>query len=180
MNASVDLLAEHGLTLLAGATGLMAVACLAVVAQSAPIHRQRIAEASILTLLVWLVVALIPLPRVSLASLAVVLWANGPGEAVARPSTALKDAAQKDGSAADPFAADPFAVDLFAADPFAAAVDGPATLREPERVFPSDTNDSRVTTAPEVAVPPPVETPRAANTPPRAERESAPPWGGKR
>jgi hypothetical protein len=63
INAAVDFLVAHGPTILTGGTLLLAAGALATVAQRSPATRQRAAEMTILGLVVWLVLACVPLPR---------------------------------------------------------------------------------------------------------------------
>ncbi len=65
MNAIARYLAEHGGLLIFGATGLLALGCLGAALCRSPIHRQRAGEAAMLGVLVWAVLAMIPLPRLS-------------------------------------------------------------------------------------------------------------------
>ena len=66
MNRAAELLAEHGPTLLVGATILLALGMAAMLLARWPVHRQRIGEATLLGTLVWLTLACVPLPRLSL------------------------------------------------------------------------------------------------------------------
>ena len=62
-------LAAHGPMLFFGATGLLALGWLGMAVHRAPVHRQRAGELTILGVLVWLVLAVVPLPRLSLGEL---------------------------------------------------------------------------------------------------------------
>jgi beta-lactamase regulating signal transducer with metallopeptidase domain len=75
MNALCHCLAEHGGGLLAAATGLLAIGCAGMALQRSPIHRQRAGETAILGVLVWLILACVPLPRYRLWD----LWPSGWG-----------------------------------------------------------------------------------------------------
>ena len=59
----VTWLVEHGATLLLGSTALLVAGALAVGCSRAPIHRQRLAELSVVAALLWLVLAVVPMPR---------------------------------------------------------------------------------------------------------------------
>lgn len=59
----LSFLAEHALTLLTGSTILLGAGVLAVASSRAPIHRQRCAELAIGGAVLWLVLALVPMPR---------------------------------------------------------------------------------------------------------------------
>ncbi len=63
MTGLITFLADHGLMLLAGSTGLLAVATLAAGVVHSPAHRQRIAEFGIAAAIIWTVLACLPLPR---------------------------------------------------------------------------------------------------------------------
>jgi beta-lactamase regulating signal transducer with metallopeptidase domain len=65
MKAVLDFLAEHGAMLLAGTTLLLALALVLVLVHQQPIHRQRIAESSMVLCVLFLILACIPLPRFS-------------------------------------------------------------------------------------------------------------------
>ena len=60
------LLAAQGVVLLAGVTGFLAAGAVAVRLQRSPIHRQRLADLTVACTLAWLVLACVPLPRLSL------------------------------------------------------------------------------------------------------------------
>lgn len=64
MSGIVQLLAEHGLMLLGGATALLLAGAVAALVVRSPVHRQRICELSVLATLAWVGLAAIPLPRV--------------------------------------------------------------------------------------------------------------------
>jgi beta-lactamase regulating signal transducer with metallopeptidase domain len=66
MIALCQFLAVHGGALLAGATCLLALGCVLVGLQRAAIHRQRASQMTMLGVLLWLILACVPLPRVSL------------------------------------------------------------------------------------------------------------------
>lgn len=66
MNAFLQHLAEQGGTLLAAATCLLAVGCIGMAVQRSPIHRQRAGEVAILGVVIWLILACVPLPRYGL------------------------------------------------------------------------------------------------------------------
>lgn len=63
MNALLLLVAQNGLLLLAGTTLLLSLGCGAVLLCKSPVHRQRISELTIAGVLVWMVLALFPFPR---------------------------------------------------------------------------------------------------------------------
>ena len=63
MTRVIAFLVEHGPMLVSGTTVLLLLGTLATVLSRAPLHRQRIAELSVLATLVWLVLACLPLPR---------------------------------------------------------------------------------------------------------------------
>ena len=65
MKIVFDFLIAHGPMLLAGVSALLGLASLLVLAHRQPIHRQRIAEGTMVLCLVFLVLACIPLPRFS-------------------------------------------------------------------------------------------------------------------
>lgn len=65
----LDLLADHLGMLALGATGLLSVGALAMLLQRSPIQRQRTGELTIVAVLVWMLLACIPLPRWSLEGL---------------------------------------------------------------------------------------------------------------
>jgi len=65
MNAPWHSLAEHGGMLLCGTTLLLGLGCLAMWLERSPIHRRRAGELAVLGVLVWLVLALVPMPRLS-------------------------------------------------------------------------------------------------------------------
>jgi beta-lactamase regulating signal transducer with metallopeptidase domain len=62
----LDFLVVHGPILLMGVTALLGLATLLVIFHRQPIHRQRIAEASMVLCAIWLVLACVPLPRFAL------------------------------------------------------------------------------------------------------------------
>jgi len=62
-------LAAQGPMLFLGATGLLALGWLGMAVHRAPVHRQRAGELTILGVLVWLALAVVPLPRLSLGEL---------------------------------------------------------------------------------------------------------------
>jgi len=63
MNDLLSFLIEHGVMLAGGATLLLTLGGLALLAQRSPIHRQRTGEITIVAVLLWLGLAAIPLPR---------------------------------------------------------------------------------------------------------------------
>lgn len=63
MSRLVELLMLHGATLLAGATLLLALGSVANLVLRAPIHRQRISELTVMGILIWLLLACVPLRR---------------------------------------------------------------------------------------------------------------------
>src|SRR5258706_9422629 len=65
MKVVLDFLANHGPMLLLGVTALLALALALVFVHQQPIHRQRIAESSMVLCVLFLVLACIPLPRFS-------------------------------------------------------------------------------------------------------------------
>jgi len=65
MKAVLDFLANQGPTLLLGTTLLLSFALVLVFVHKQPIHRQRIAESSMLLCVLFLILACIPLPRFS-------------------------------------------------------------------------------------------------------------------
>jgi hypothetical protein len=58
-----EFLAAHGPMLLIGATALLSGGTIAIILQRSPIHRQRIAELTLICVPVWAALACIPLPR---------------------------------------------------------------------------------------------------------------------
>jgi len=66
MKAVLDFVAEHGAMLALGTTVLLSLALALVFVHRQPIHRQRIAEASMVLCVLFLVLACIPLPRFDL------------------------------------------------------------------------------------------------------------------
>jgi len=66
MSQSLQYLIQHGPMLLAGSSFLLAVGTIAVFIQRSPVHRQRTGELTAMAVLVWLVLANLPLPRPSL------------------------------------------------------------------------------------------------------------------
>src|SRR5437764_5867489 len=65
MKALVEFLVDHGATLLLGTTVLLSFALALVFVHKQPIHRQRIAESSMVLCVLFLILACIPLPRFS-------------------------------------------------------------------------------------------------------------------
>ena len=63
MSALLPLLAQCAVLLVCGSTVLLALGCGAVLLCKSPVHRQRISELTIAGVLVWMVLALFPLPR---------------------------------------------------------------------------------------------------------------------
>lgn len=63
MNALLPLLAQCAVLLVSGSTVLLALGCGAVMLCKSPVHRQRISELTIVGVLVWMVLAMFPLPR---------------------------------------------------------------------------------------------------------------------
>ena len=66
MSYLLQYLVQHGPMLLAGSSLLLAAGTFAVFVQRSPVHRQRSGELTALAVLVWLVLANLPLPRLSL------------------------------------------------------------------------------------------------------------------
>jgi beta-lactamase regulating signal transducer with metallopeptidase domain len=65
LTAATGFLAEHGATLLAGTTALLAAGAVgAAAARRSPVHRQRISELAVGAALAWLVLACVPMRRV--------------------------------------------------------------------------------------------------------------------
>lgn len=69
MNALPQFLAQIGPTLVLGATALLSVGAAAIALTESPLHRQRTGELTMLTLLSWLVLACVPLPRLDTAAI---------------------------------------------------------------------------------------------------------------
>src|SRR2546423_12556798 len=65
MKAVLEFLADQGATLLLGTTVLLSFALALVFVYKQPIHRQRIAESSMVLCVLFLILACIPLPRFS-------------------------------------------------------------------------------------------------------------------
>jgi beta-lactamase regulating signal transducer with metallopeptidase domain len=63
MNDLINAIVSNGTALLVGATLLLTFGCLAVAAHRSPVHRQRLAEFAIAATLIWLILAVTPLPR---------------------------------------------------------------------------------------------------------------------
>ncbi len=63
MSVLIQFLVGHSAMFLGGATCLLLVGAIAVLAVRTPIHRQRMGEMTILAVLVWLILACLPLPR---------------------------------------------------------------------------------------------------------------------
>jgi beta-lactamase regulating signal transducer with metallopeptidase domain len=63
MNNLIDAIVNNGTLLFVGVTLLLSFGCLAVAAHRSPVHRQRLAEFAIAATLIWLVLAVAPLPR---------------------------------------------------------------------------------------------------------------------
>lgn len=63
MTQAIDSLAIHGPMLLVGVTGVLAIGAGAVAVRNSPIEKQRLAELSMLSVLVWSILAALPLPR---------------------------------------------------------------------------------------------------------------------
>ncbi len=59
----VELFAEHGLGLLFGSTALLGLGALAMSMHQRPIHIQRVGELTLLGVMVWLTLAVVPMPR---------------------------------------------------------------------------------------------------------------------
>ena len=66
MSAIIQLLAEHGLMLLGGATALLLLGTGAALCVRSPVHRQRLCKLSIVATLTWIVLAAVPLPRMNI------------------------------------------------------------------------------------------------------------------
>src|SRR6266850_6279163 len=66
MKPLMDFLVNRGPMLLAGVSMMLALATVLVLVHRQPIHRQRIAEASMVSCVIWLILACIPLPRFAL------------------------------------------------------------------------------------------------------------------
>jgi hypothetical protein len=65
----VSFLARHGGMLLAGSTLLLALGGLGTLLHRSPVHRQRVGELTVLAVLLWIVLACVPLPRVAVDAL---------------------------------------------------------------------------------------------------------------
>jgi beta-lactamase regulating signal transducer with metallopeptidase domain len=63
MNTFINTVVTSGTALFAGVTLLLFFGCLAVAAHRSPVHRQRLAELAIVATLVWVILAVTPLPR---------------------------------------------------------------------------------------------------------------------
>jgi hypothetical protein len=63
MTHLIDATLSNGPALLAGVTLLLTFGCLAVAAHRSPVHRQRLAELAIAATLIWVILAVTPLPR---------------------------------------------------------------------------------------------------------------------
>jgi beta-lactamase regulating signal transducer with metallopeptidase domain len=63
MNAVLEFLSEHGSRLAIGATAILALGCLLVWFVRQPIHKQRVAELSVIAALLWLTLAVLPMER---------------------------------------------------------------------------------------------------------------------
>src|SRR5687768_10640345 len=63
MNAVLEFLSEHGSRLAVGASAILALGCLLVWCVRQPIHKQRLAELSVIGALLWLGLAVLPLER---------------------------------------------------------------------------------------------------------------------
>ena len=61
--ALVGFLADHGGTLLLGATALLGGGALAARLQRSPVHRQRLGELTVASTMLWLALACVPMPR---------------------------------------------------------------------------------------------------------------------
>jgi hypothetical protein len=72
MNTVLDLLVDHGAAFLAGLTAILGLGALACVASRSPAHQQRTGELAIAGALVFMALALTPLPR----------WVSGDGDSV--------------------------------------------------------------------------------------------------
>ena len=66
MMTIIDLIAQHGWMLCVGVTLVMGMGCVWATLLSEPVARQRCCEASVLCTLVWMAVAIVPLPRFSI------------------------------------------------------------------------------------------------------------------
>ncbi len=69
MNSLLQFLIEHGVMLACGATVLLCVGVAMMLAQRAPINRQRAGEMTILAVVAWIGLACIPMPRWSLSTI---------------------------------------------------------------------------------------------------------------
>uniref|UniRef100_UPI0030EECD33 M56 family metallopeptidase n=1 Tax=Symmachiella dynata TaxID=2527995 RepID=UPI0030EECD33 len=69
MNETLHFLETHGGMLITGATALLVVGGVALLLHRAPINRQRAGELTILTVMAWMLIACIPLPRFSTSEL---------------------------------------------------------------------------------------------------------------
>src|SRR2546421_9472798 len=65
MKAVLEFLADQGATLVLGTTVLLSFALALVFVHKQPIHRQRIAESSMVLCVLFLILACVPLPRFS-------------------------------------------------------------------------------------------------------------------
>ena len=63
MTHLIDATINNGPALFAGVTLLLTFGCLAVAAHRSPVHRQRLAELAIAATLIWVILAVTPLPR---------------------------------------------------------------------------------------------------------------------
>ena len=63
MNTLVELLSEQGLLLIAGVTVFLLAGLACVVVTRSPVHRQRLAELTVVASLLWAALACVPLPR---------------------------------------------------------------------------------------------------------------------
>jgi beta-lactamase regulating signal transducer with metallopeptidase domain len=63
MTHLIDATINNGPALFAGVTLLLTFGCLAVAAHRSPVHRQRLAELAISATLIWVILAVTPLPR---------------------------------------------------------------------------------------------------------------------
>lgn len=81
MNDALSHLIDNGLMLLLGSTLILVLGTLAVLLQWSPVHRQRSGELTALAILTWIVLANVPLPRISYEQ-----WALSPAGTAERTS----------------------------------------------------------------------------------------------
>jgi beta-lactamase regulating signal transducer with metallopeptidase domain len=153
-------LAEQGGLLLAAATCLLAIGCLGMALHRSPIHRQRAGEMAILGVLVWVVLACLPLPRYR-------LWDVRPAAAVGPDNRRLAEAVDD-----PPPTFQPPAGPILAEVPEEALPPMPADLLLPEVDIPAENGGAappafRQLPIPSAVVEPePMPTARAVQPPP--------------